>query len=118
MLNMNRLMFVLSLGKMTSSGNVTLTVYKGTVSAAASITSSVTSVVLTCTGTTDADEQAIIDVDVSNEGAYQYYKGTVVANANTTTGKAYMSMSVWASESRFNPATDNDLASVKSITYA
>ena len=112
------LMFVLSLGAMTSSGKVTLTVYKGTTSTAAAITSSVTSVVLTCTGTTDANEQAIIDVDCSNEDAYRYYKGTVVANGNTTTGTAYMSMSVFGSKARFHPASDNDLASVKSITYA
>lgn len=114
------LMFVMQLGKMTSSGKVTLTVYKGTSSTVGSITSSVTSVTLGCTGAAaafDADKQAIVDVDVATEGK-QYYKARIVANGNTTTGTAYYSLSVFADSTRFHPATDNDLASVKSITYA
>ena len=71
------LMFILSLGTITSSGKLTMTIYKGTVAAAASITSSVTSVTFT---EKDDDKQHVIDVDVSKEGAYRYYKGTVVAN--------------------------------------
>jgi hypothetical protein len=112
------LMFVLCVGTMTSSGKVTMTVYKGTTSTVGSITSSVASVVLTCTGGTDADEQAIIDVDVSKETNKQYYKAKILANGATTTGKAYYSMSVFADSTRFHPATDNDLASVKTIVYA
>ena len=114
------LMFVLSLGVVTSSGVITLTVYKGTSSTAASITSSVTSVKLGILGVglTDQDKQAIIDVDVSNEGNYRYYKGTVVANGETTTSGSFASLHVFGSKTRFHPASDNDLSSVKSITYA
>jgi hypothetical protein len=115
----NSLMFVLSCGVITSSGKITLTVYKGTVATAASITSSVASVTLgVTTGASDQDKQAIIDVDVSKETSYRYYKGTVVANGETTTSGSFYSMHVFADSSRFHPASDNDLASVKSITLA
>ena len=111
------LMFVLSMGAFTSSGKVTMTVYKGTVSAVGSITSSVATAILTCTGASDANEQYIVDVDVSNEGD-QYYKARIVATGNAASGSAYYSMSVFADSTRFGPATDNDLASVKTIKYA
>ena len=114
------LMFVMSIGKMTSSGKVTMTVYKGTGSSAATITTSITSAELTCTGaagTFETDQQVIVDVDVSKEGAYRYYKGTVVAGG-TTTGGSYLDVAVFGSRARYHPGSDDDLASVKSITYA
>jgi hypothetical protein len=114
------LMFVMAVGAVTSSGKYTMTVYKGTTSTVGSITSSVTSAVLTCTGlaaTFEDNAQAIIDVDVSHEGNYRYYKAQVVESANTTTGGKTVLM-VFGGKSRVNPATDNDLASVKRITYA
>ena len=114
------LMFVMSMGLITSSGVVTLTVYKGTSSTAASITESVASVKLGVLGVglSDSGAQAIIDVDVTKEGNYRYYKGTMVANAETSTSGSFFSLHVFGSKTRFHPASDNDLASVKSITYA
>ena len=109
------LMFVYAMGAtITSSSKYTLTVYKGTVATAASITSTVTSVTF---GPADDAKQKIIDVDVSKEGANRYYKGTVVQNGATTTlGKHCLF--VFGSSTRYHPATDNDLSSVSSITYA
>ena len=112
------LMFVMSVGAMTSSGKITMTVYKGTSATVGSITSSVANVVLTCTGASDANEQAIIDVDVSKEEANRYYKAQMVTNGNTTTATAYIGMSVFGAGTRYHPASGNDLASVKTITYA
>jgi len=109
------LMFVYALGAtITSSSKYTLTVYKGTVATAASITSSVTSITM---GPADDAKQKIIDVDVSKEGANRYYKGTVVQNDATTTSGIH-SLMVFGSSARYHPATDNDLSSVSSITYA
>jgi len=113
------LMFVLAMGTFTSSGRIAMTVYKGTVPTTASITSSVTSAVLSCTGTgglSDCGEQAIIDIDVSNEGSYRYYKAQLSSTALGT--GTYYNMVVLGSKARFHPASDDDLASVKSITLA
>ena len=108
------LMFVYALGAtITSSSKYTLTVYKGSVATAASITSSVTSITM---GPGDDAKQKIIDVDVSHEAA-RYYKGTVVQNDATTTSGIH-SLMVFGSSTRYHPATDNDLSSVSSITYA
>ena len=108
------LMFVMSVGAITSSGSITLTVYKGTAAAAASITSSVASAAVTGTGD---NTQKIIDVDCSAEGNFRYYKGTMVANAQTTTGGCYASLVVFGNSTRFGPATDNDLSSA-AVSYA
>ena len=109
------LMFVYAMGAtITSSSKYTLTVYKGTVAAAATITSTVTSVTM---GPGDDAKQKIIDVDVSKEGAFRYYKGTVVQNDATTTSGIHTLM-LFGSSTRYHPATDNDLSSVSSITYA
>ena len=109
------LMFVYAMGAtITSSSKYTLTVYKGTVAAAANITSSVTSITF---GPNDDVKQKIIDVDCSKEGAYRYYKGTVVQN-NATTTKGKHCLFVFGSKTRVHPASDNDLSSVSSITYA
>ena len=95
------LMFVMAIGAVTSSGAVTLTVYKGTAAAATSITSSVTSAVLTFA---DDNKQVIVDVDCSKEGAYRYYKGTIVENAEhlsgTGTGVCVM-VFVWNIKQKF-----------------
>ena len=107
------LMFVMSIGNITSSGKITMTVYKGT--ATGTISSAVATV--TSPQALTPDKQFIVDVDVSAEGSYRYYKGVMVANDETTTGGAIASMHVFGSKARFHPASDNDLASV-SITYA
>ena len=113
------LMFVLALGDISSSGQVTMTVYKGASATAAKITSTVTTAdtLSVSTGATDADKQQIIDVDVSKEGK-RYYKARVVANAQTTTGACFAAMVVLGSKTRFHPASDNDLASVDQIILA
>ena len=108
------LMFVMAVGTVTSSGVYTLTVYKGTSSTVGAITSSVASATLNFT---KDNGQTIIDVDVSNEGNYRYYKAQIVESANTTTGGKTVLM-VFGGKSRSNPATLNDLASVDAITYA
>ena len=108
------LMFILSLGTITSSGKLTMTIYKGTVAAAASITSSVTSVTFT---EKDDDKQHVIDVDVSNELSNRYYKMTLVANGGTTTGACFASAIALGSKARFHPASDNDL-STATVTLA
>ena len=108
------LMFIMAIQAITSSGASKLTIYKGTKATVGSITTSVTSVSLT---EKMDNKQMIVDVDVSNEGSYRYYKAQVVENASgTTTGK--ICVMVLGSKARFHPASDNDLSSVESITYA
>jgi hypothetical protein len=113
------LMFILALGAITSSGQVTMTVYKGASATATKITSSITAAdrLEVSTGATDADKQQIIDVDVSKEGK-RYYLAQIVANGETTTGGAFASMVVLGSKPRYHPASDNDLASVDQIILA
>ena len=91
-----------------------MTIYKGTSSTAASITSSVTSVTLT---EKDDDKQHVVDVNVSKEGAYRYYKATVVANGGTTTGACFASVVCLGGSARFHPASDDDLATA-TVTLA
>ena len=110
----DKLMFILMAGVVTSSGKITLTVYKGTKSTAASITSTVTS----CTiNYANDDKQKIIDVDVSKEGNYRYYKPVLTTNGGTNSG-SYAAALALGSSTRYHPASDNDLSSVASITYA
>ena len=107
------LLFVYSLGAITSSGKVTLTIYKGDSATATKITSTVTSVTLTEKGD---NKQHVVDVDVSKEDA-RYYKGTLVANGGTTSGGCFHSMVILGDNTRYHPASDNDLSSA-TVTLA
>jgi len=108
------LLFVMSVGTITSSSSLTLTVYKGT--ASATVTSTVASASVTHLGD---NTQKIVDVDVSKEGAYRYYKGTVVVNGGGCSsgggsGDCWgnFALNIFGNSTRFHPASDNDLASV------
>ena len=108
------LMFVLSAGAVTSSGKYTMTIYKGTVATVGSITSAVASVTMVYT---DDNKQEIVDVDVSAEGNYRYYKARIVANGGTASGGSFYSLHVFGAGTRFHPASDNDLSSA-TVTLA
>lgn len=107
------LLFIVSLGTITSSGEVTLTIYKGDGSTATGITTSVESVDF---GFADDNKQHIVDIDVSKEGK-RYYMPTLTSNAETTATACFASVVVLGSSARFHSGIDNDLGSV-TVTMA
>lgn len=107
----NSLMFVYSLGNITSSGVVTLKAKKGTVTT--TMTSTITSTTLS---EKDDNKQWVVDIDVDAEGS-RYYQFTAASNAGTATGACFHSAVLLGGKTRYHPATDNDLSSA-TVTVA
>ena len=106
--------FLWQTGSVSScSGKIVFTVYEGTKSTVAS--TSVDKVTWLQSSTGDQNLQYILEVpiDVMNQPAYKYLKGRAVFSAGSGT---YLSCAVLGFGARFHPASDNDAASVDSIT--
>ena len=105
-------LFIVSVGAVTSSGTIDFTVYEGT--ASGTVTTSVTSI--TALDWTDDNKQALVEIDTASLSGpnYRYIKGVLVADSATGAG-TYGGVIALGGKPRFHPASDDDLASVAEI---
>ena len=108
-------LFIALAGTVCSSANImTMTIYEGT--ATGTVTTSVDTVTRT-TSTADDDFQLMFDMDTSHltGPTYKYMKMTLGVTTGT---KAEMCGLIFGLKPRYHPASDNDLASLYTITQS
>lgn len=106
------ILFIALAGTVCSSGNVlTMTIYEGTTGAC---TNSVDTVTRTCS-TADDNFQLMFDFDTSHIASPTY--DTMKMTLGVTSGKkAELAGVILGFKPRYHPASDNDLASLYTIT--
>ena len=110
------IVFIVQTGTVSSStGKVSLVVYDGT--ATGTVSSTVGSMAKTQSSTGDEDYQLIFDLDCADLTSvnHRYVKGILTVSGSTGT---YFSLVALGFKPRFHPASDGDLASVKSIVVS
>lgn len=110
-----RAIFIVAVGDMASGATVDFSLVEGTTTSPTTAFSPAKAITQLTQASTDADKQAIIELDVEDmDPANRYVRGKLV----TATDASDVCVIALAGGARYEPASDFDLASVDEIVAA